>query len=151
MADDADHERYVRRAIELAEEAAAAGDRPFGTLLERDGEVLAESRNTVVTDSDVTAHPELKLARWAARELDADALAATTMYTSTEPCAMCATALYNAGLRRVYSTGATELASLAEPGLTLPSERVFDHAEEEVTVVGGVLARAGRAVHESFW
>ncbi|HYI17138.1 MAG TPA: nucleoside deaminase, partial [Solirubrobacteraceae bacterium] len=63
-------ERHLRRAIELAAAARAAGDMPFGSLLVGPaGEVLAEDRNTVLTERDVTAHPELKLARWAGREL----------------------------------------------------------------------------------
>ncbi|WP_254543293.1 nucleoside deaminase [Halomarina pelagica] len=150
--DDPGHERFVRRTHELAREAIENGDRPFGTLLERGGEVLAEDVNTVLTDGDIAAHPELKLARWAARELDADALAETTMYTSTEPCPMCATALYNAGLRRVvYSTSAADLAAVADPGLVLPASDVFARADDEVAVIGPVLAEEGRTIHESYW
>jgi tRNA(Arg) A34 adenosine deaminase TadA len=71
-----------------------AGDPPFGSLLVgADGGVLAEDRNTVVTDVDITAHPEQKLARWAARELDPTTAAATTMYMSCQPCAMCTGAI----------------------------------------------------------
>ena len=65
-------EQHLRRAIELAAAAREAGDMPFGSLLVGPaGDVLAEDRNTVLSDRDVTAHPELKLARWAARELTA--------------------------------------------------------------------------------
>jgi hypothetical protein len=60
----------------------AAGDAPFGSLLfGPNGAVLREDHNTVLSDGDITAHPELKLARWAARELEASTAAATTMYT----------------------------------------------------------------------
>jgi len=63
-----DDEPYLRRAIELAAQSRAAGDAPFGSLLvDADGVVLAEDRDTVLSDDDITAHPELKLARWAAR------------------------------------------------------------------------------------
>ena len=66
-------ERHLRRAVELAAAARAAGDMPYGSLLVGPtGDVLAEDRNTVVTEQDITAHPELKLARWAARHLDAN-------------------------------------------------------------------------------
>ncbi|MYS23208.1 Cytidine and deoxycytidylate deaminase zinc-binding region [Streptomyces sp. DvalAA-14] len=92
----------LRRAIALAAAARTAGDPPFGSLLAGpDGTVLAEERNTTRTDQDITAHPELKLARWAARELDAATAAGTTMYTSCEPCGMCAAVIQQAGLRRV--------------------------------------------------
>ncbi|GAA3080591.1 hypothetical protein GCM10020000_78040 [Streptomyces olivoverticillatus] len=66
------------------------GDAPYGSLLVGPGgAILAEAHNTVRRDDDITAHPELKLARWAARELDADTAARTTMYTSCQPCSMC--------------------------------------------------------------
>ncbi|MCT2589014.1 nucleoside deaminase [Streptomyces sp. N2-109] len=92
----------LRRAIELAAEGRAVGNPPFGSLLSGpDGTVLAEEYNTTLTDRDITAHPELKLARWAARELDAAAAAETTMYTSCQPCGMCEAAIQRAGLRRV--------------------------------------------------
>lgn len=97
-----DDHTLLRRAIALAAEAREGGNPPFGSLLAApDGTVLAEDRNTTLTDRDITAHPELKLARWAARELDAPTAAATTMYTSCEPCTMCAAAIQQAGLRRV--------------------------------------------------
>ncbi|SDM09036.1 tRNA(Arg) A34 adenosine deaminase TadA [Halogranum gelatinilyticum] len=145
-------ESHLRRALALAREAADAGDEPFGSLLVRDGEIVAESCNTIHTDDDVTAHPELKLARWAARELDAGELAETTMYTSTEPCPMCAGAMYHAGLRRVvFSTSAETVGEIAGAGLVMPSSEVFARGAESVETVGPVLESEGRAVHESFW
>ena len=95
-------ERHLRRAIELAAAARDAGDMPFGSLLVGPrGDVLAEDRNTVVTEQDISAHPELKLARWAARRLDADTARQTTMYTSCQPCPMCTGAIARSGLGRV--------------------------------------------------
>ncbi|WP_327350842.1 nucleoside deaminase [Streptomyces sp. NBC_01304] len=97
-----DDHSLLRRAIALAAEARESGNPPFGSLLAGpDGTVLAEERNTTLTDRDITAHPELKLARWAARELDPDTAAGTTMYTSCQPCGMCASVIQWAGLRRV--------------------------------------------------
>ncbi|WP_328299358.1 nucleoside deaminase [Streptomyces sp. NBC_00435] len=92
----------LRRAIALAAKARAGGDPPFGALLAGPGgTVLAEEHNTTLTDRDLTAHPELKLARWAGRQLDAATAARTTMYTSCEPCGMCEPVIRLAGLRRV--------------------------------------------------
>ncbi|WSA74344.1 hypothetical protein OG930_44415 [Streptomyces sp. NBC_01799] len=72
-----DDHTLLRRAIALAAQARAAGNPPFGSLLSGpDGTVLAEEHNTTLTDQDITAHPELKLARWAARELHLARLAA---------------------------------------------------------------------------
>ncbi|MEH0936428.1 nucleoside deaminase [Micromonospora psammae] len=115
-------ERHLRRAIALAEAARATGDGPFGSLLvSADGQVLAEEVNTERTDDDITAHPELKLARWAARRLDPDEAGRATMYTSCQPCGMCATAIDHSGLGRVvYALGAEQLAALRPVAAATP-------------------------------
>ena len=127
---DSQDERYLRAAIRLAGEARQAGDQPYGALLvAADGTVLAEDRNTVVTERDITAHPELKLARWAARELSATATRTTTMYTSCQPCAMCVNAIARANLARVvYALDGDQLHSLKPPGAMNPdaAQVVYD-------------------------
>ena len=83
--------------------------------------MLAEDRNTVVTERDITAHPELKLARWAARHLDANAAGQTTMYTSCEPCPMCSGAIARSGLGRVaFALSGEQLHELKPSGATSP-------------------------------
>jgi len=113
-----DDEQLLRRAIELAAAARAAGNPPFGSLLAGpDASVLAEDQNTTVTDADITAHPELKLARWAARELDPGTAAAATMYTSCQPCGMCTGAIERSGLGRVvFALSNQQFAELAPSG-----------------------------------
>jgi tRNA(Arg) A34 adenosine deaminase TadA len=129
-----DDERSLRRAIELAASARAGGNPPFGSLLVGlDGGVLAEERNTSVTDDDITAHPELKLARWAARELDLGTAAATTMYTSCQPCGMCTGAIERSGLGRVVFALSTEQLATLKPPAGPPRVRdegpaLFDEA-----------------------
>ena len=115
-------ERNLRRAIELAAEARAAGDMPYGSLLVGPaGAVLAEDRNTVVTERDISAHPELKLARWAARELDIDVARQSTMYTSCQPCPMCTGAIARSGLGRVvFALSSAQLDELRPPGVVGP-------------------------------
>jgi tRNA(Arg) A34 adenosine deaminase TadA len=117
-----DDERHLRRAVELAAAARAAGDMPFGSLLVgQAGEVLAEDRNTVLTEHDITAHPELKLARWAARNLDADVARETTMYTSCQPCPMCAGSISRSGLGRVvFALSGEQLEALRPAGAVGP-------------------------------
>lgn len=113
---NSDDERFLRQAIGLARAALASGNPPFGSLLVGpDGGVLAEERNSSVTDADITAHPELKLARWAARELDPATAAATTMYTSCQPCTMCAGAIDRSGLGRVVFALSTEQLHRLQP------------------------------------
>lgn len=112
------NEQHLRRAIELAVEARATGNPPFGSLLAGpDDAVLVEERNTTLTDGDITAHPELKLARWAARNLDAATAAKTTMYTSCQPCGMCAGALARSGLGQVvFALSGAQLGGLRTAG-----------------------------------
>jgi tRNA(Arg) A34 adenosine deaminase TadA len=122
-------ERHLRRAIELAAAARVAGDMPFGSLLVGPaGDVLAEDRNTVLTERDISAHPELKLARWAARELDAEAARQTTMYTSCQPCGMCAGAIARSGLGRVvFALSGEQLQELRPPGVAGPDSAQVDY------------------------
>lgn len=124
MATPDQDEAHLRRAIELATEARAAGDMPFGSLLVGPaGDVLAEARNTVATTRDITAHPELKLARWAAERLDPDTARGTTMYTSCQPCPMCTGAIARSGLGRVvFALSGEQLQELRPPGAAAPDD-----------------------------
>jgi tRNA(Arg) A34 adenosine deaminase TadA len=116
-----DDERFLRRAIDLAAAARAAGNPPFGSLLVGpDGGVLAEEQNTTITDGDISAHPEQKLARWAARELAAETAAGTTMYTSCQPCNMCTGAIERSGLGRVVFALSGDQLNALKPGGGFP-------------------------------
>lgn len=135
-----EQETLLRRAIELAAAARAGGNPPFGSLLAGpDGTVLAEERNTTITDADISAHPELKLARWAARELDPATAATTTMYTSCQPCRMCAGAIERSGLGRVVFALSGEQLSGLKPGgdwPDVPQEGPALYAEARIPVEG---------------
>ncbi|WP_226040616.1 nucleoside deaminase [Natrinema sp. DC36] len=146
-------ESYVRRAIDLAESAVANGNTPFGSLLVVDDAVVRTAENTTLTDDDIAAHPEFKLARWAASELEPDELESCTMYTSTEPCPMCASAIIYAGLERVvYSVSVDSLVDVRDDGvIEIPCEEVVDRADRSTIVEGPVLEREGLAVHENYF
>ncbi|SDY34316.1 Cytidine and deoxycytidylate deaminase zinc-binding region [Amycolatopsis xylanica] len=130
--------KHLHRAIELAAAARVNGNPPFGSLLVGpQGDVLAEEQNTSITDSDITAHPELKLARWAARELDPETAAATVMYTSCQPCGMCTGAIERSGLGRVVFALSNEQLMDLKPGggfAPVPHEgpALFDEARVPV-------------------
>lgn len=143
---------FIDRAIELAREAVADGNPPFGSLLVLDDEVIRESRNTTVTDDDLTAHPELKLARWAGQSLDEEARADCTMYTSTEPCPMCGAAIHYAGLDRVvFSVRGRTLATLRDGVIDVPCEEVIHRGDGHTIVDGPVNEAAGLRVHERYF
>jgi tRNA(Arg) A34 adenosine deaminase TadA len=139
----------MQRALELAREAGEEGNEPFGSVLVYDDQMIAETSNTVVTEDDVTAHPELKLVRLMGRQLSPAERRATTMYTSTEPCPMCAGGIHNVGLGRVvYSTSVSVLGTItgSETG-----PRAAEVVGEDTTVDGPLLPDAGRRIHEEFW
>lgn len=128
------NEEHLRRAIALAAEARAGGNPPFGSLLVGpDGSVLAEERNSSLTDNDITAHPELKLARWAAQSLDPATAAGTTMYTSCEPCGMCAGALARSGIGHVVFALPAMTPSRFTP---VPTDGPYLHDEAKIPVEG---------------
>jgi tRNA(Arg) A34 adenosine deaminase TadA len=80
-----------------------------------------QAHNTVQRDRDISAHPELKLARWAARELSPETAAATTMYTSCQPCGMCTGAIVRSGLGRVVYALSTAQVIELNPGSDWPT------------------------------
>ncbi len=120
---DADH---LRRAMALAREAREEGNAPFGAvLLGAVGQALAEGKNTVTTEDDVTGHAETNLIRGACRLHDAETLAASTLYASAEPCAMCSGAIFWSGVGRVvYGLGADRIYEMSPPDEESPVMRL---------------------------
>ncbi len=92
---------YLLRAIQLARENVAIGGGPFGAVIVKDGQVVAESANQVVAIPDPTAHAEIQTIRLAAKNLNSFNLSGTTLYTSCEPCPMCLGAVYWSRISRV--------------------------------------------------
>ena len=151
-----DHPR-LDLAIEQARLARAAGNHPFGAVLaDPAGTVVLSAQNTVVTDSDVTGHAESNLVRLASTSIGRD-LRGYALYTSTEPCAMCAGAIYWAGISKlVYALGEDELRTMTgddpeNPTLALPCRQVFAAGQRPTEVVGPYDLPAARAVHAGFW
>jgi tRNA(Arg) A34 adenosine deaminase TadA len=130
-------EEFLRLAIAQAAQAREAGDAPFGSVLVGpDGSVLVSDHNTVLSDNDITAHPELKLARWAAANLAPDRAAATTMFTSCQPCQMCAGAIARSGLGRVvYALSNDQYAALFPDEVWPDVPQVGPSLYDEATVV----------------
>ena len=91
--DSLEDERWMRRALELAERAAAEGEVPVGAVLVRDGVVVGEGWNRPLAASDPTAHAEILALREAGQRLANYRLPGTTLYVTLEPCAMCAGAI----------------------------------------------------------
>ncbi len=141
----------IRRCFELAEEAVRKGNEPFGALLERGGEIVLEAANTVGR-GDHTRHAELNLAALAMRRLPPEVVAECRLYSSTEPCAMCAGAIVWSGVSAVvYGCSAEGLAAISRSGFVLPCREVFAAAARPIEVVGPVAEEEGLAQHVRFW
>jgi len=152
MLTDAD-QRFIDMVIDVSRKAVKNGNPPFGALVvDPDGNILLERENTAQTENDITAHPELRAARDAAREYDADFLATCTMYASTEPCGMCSVAIYNSGIGRVvFALSGARLREFRgnPPGaLALSSREVFSHGSRPIEVIGPVAEEEALAVHK---
>lgn len=153
-----DHEALLRRAIAVSVRARANGNHPFGAILvDADGAVLLEAENRVVSEGDATRHAELVLMSAASRAFPPARLAASTLYTSCEPCAMCAGSAYWAGVGRVVY-GMSEAALLALTGAhpdnataSLPCRAVLSSGQRPITVIGPLLEAEAQAAHDGFW
>lgn len=147
---ETDHERYIERTLELAEEAGERGDGPYGSLLVTSEGVLEET-NRERTEDDIACHPELALARRAGRELPPEERSRAVMYTSTEPCPMCAGGIAIAGLGGVVYSVSTERATEAFGGAAgIPCGEVCERLGHPIDVIGGVCEDEGLAVHRTY-
>lgn len=95
-------EELMRRAIWLSEESVKSGGGPFGAVIAKNGEIVAEASNCVTIDCDPTAHAEVSAIRRAAKALGSFDLSGCEIYTSCEPCPMCFGAIYWAHLDKIY-------------------------------------------------
>jgi tRNA(Arg) A34 adenosine deaminase TadA len=136
-----DDERFMRMAVDASREALRAGNMPFGAVLVRDGAVIEVSTNEQRTGGDITAHAEVVLVRAATARSGLQALLGSTVYASGEPCAMCAAAMFWAGIRRVVFGATTPDIAAVLGGATLPIRcaDVVRLASPHVTVDGPVL------------
>ncbi|WP_199241057.1 nucleoside deaminase [Naasia lichenicola] len=146
---------HLRATIELARASREHGNHPFGSLLvDGTGAVVARSENVVVTESDLTGHPEIRLAREAAAQRAPEHLALFTLYTSCEPCLMCAGALYWSGIGRiVYALSEETLGATRGGGIEMPAVRLRDvfPPASPVEIDGPALEEEASAPHVDFW
>jgi tRNA(adenine34) deaminase len=140
-------EQYIARALELAADAAAAGDVPIGAVLVS-GDLVLEAKNEKELRADATAHAEMLLLQEASRRLGVWRLSDATLYVSKEPCVMCAGAIVAARIARLVY-GARDPKGGADGGAfdVLRSGRTNHH----LSVTGGVLEEAAAAQLQRFF
>ena len=156
------HEFYLRRCIEISKDSRAHGNAPFGALLvDKDGNILMERENIEITEKVCTGHAEATLAARASHEYSKAFLRDCTLYTTAEPCAMCAGAIYWANIGRVvYGMTERRLLELTgsneqNPTFDLPCRNVFACGQKEIEVVGPFpeveVEVEAAVVHEGYW
>ena len=147
---------YLRKAIALSAQSRVRGNHPFAAIVvDASGKVLAEAMNDV--HADCTSHAELVAVRMASSQFNPVQLRHATLYSSAEPCAMCAGAIYWSGIGRVvYALSEKRLLQLTgnhpeNPTLSLPCREVFASGQREIEVVGPLLEDEAAVPHKDFW
>lgn len=145
---DADHERWMRLALEAARECERHGDVPIGAAVVRGDELLAVAGNERELRADPTAHAEILVLREAAAKLGGWRLPGCTLYVTLEPCAMCAGAIVLARVPTVVYGAPDPKAGAGGSVLNLLAEPALNHRPE---LIGGVLADESAALLRAFF
>ncbi len=133
----ADHELWMRRALELADRAEGEGEVPIGAVVVRDGQLLGEGWNQVISTADPTAHAEIVALRDAARAVGNYRLPGSVLYVTLEPCTMCAGAMIHARVEKLIFAAKEPKAGVVCSTCSLLDEPRYNH---RVSWQGGVLA-----------
>ncbi|MEW6333821.1 MAG: tRNA adenosine(34) deaminase TadA [Thermodesulfobacteriota bacterium] len=141
-------EKWMRLALEEASLAREAGEVPVGAVITRGGELLAKAHNCPVSLNDPSAHAELIAMRRAAGKTGNYRLAGTTLYTTLEPCLMCAGAMLQARIVRLVFGAADPKGGAAVSLYRIFDDRRMNHAVE---VQGGVLGQACAEIITGFF
>ncbi|MBV7273451.1 nucleoside deaminase [Clostridium sp. PL3] len=151
---------YIKKCVEVSQRARDNGNTPFGAILvDANGNILLEQENIEITESNCTGHAETTLMEKASKKYTKDFLWQCTLYSTAEPCAMCAGAIYwgNVG-RVVYGISEKRLLELTgddsqNPTFDLPCREVFARGQKKIEVVGPFpeIEALVVKVHEGFW
>ena len=147
--------QFMERAYELARYATTHGGEPFGAVLVKDGKIIAEYSNCENATGDVTKHAETGLISAFSPKIPRATFAASTLYTSSEPCTMCCGSIRFAGIGRVVY-GTTELQFLRVMGIPLDPHpltcrEVFERTSPGTKVLGPLMEAEGLKIHEDWW
>ena len=142
---------FMRVAIEKTRDGIDAGQSPFGAVIVRDGEVVTATHNTVWRDTDPTAHAEINCIRAAAAALRTIALRGCTLYSTTEPCPMCLSAIHWAKIDQVvYGAIIADATAAGFSELAVPAKALAQLGHSPVRVEGGLLQEECAALFDQF-
>jgi tRNA(adenine34) deaminase len=139
---------FMQLALEEARAAAAAGEVPIGALVVHEGKILARSGNRTIRDCDPTAHAEITVIREAARLLKNYRMAGTTLYVTLEPCSMCAGAIIQARIPRLFYGADDPKGGAVRSCFEILTNATLNH---QVEVIPGVLAADCAAILQTFF
>lgn len=126
--------------MRLALEEAKKGDAPYGAVIVRNKQVVAQAYNTVKRDSDPSAHAEINVIRHLTAQLKNPSLEGYTIYTTGEPCPMCATACVWTGLSEIiYGASIEDLVSVNQSQINISCEEIIAKSFRKIKVQRGVL------------
>ena len=147
--------QFIRESLKIAKTSVANGNHPFGALLVDENDIIiCVAENTQITDMDCTSHAELNLVSKVSKlKLSKEKLAMCTLYTSTEPCAMCAGAIAWLKIGKVvYGCSSIEMSKITGGGsFKMPCQTVFSYSTNPIPVVGPILEEECKIVHQEFW
>lgn len=141
-------ERFMRRALELAQQAQQRGEVPVGALVVVRDRIVGEGWNCPIATHDPTAHAEVMALRAAGQAMGSYRLEGALLYVTLEPCAMCVSALLHARIARLVFGAWDPKAGACGSVLDLPRERAFNH---RLDVFGGVLREQCGALLSTFF
>ena len=141
-------EEFMRLALAQAELARAEGEVPIGAIVVLDGEIKGRGHNAVIQNSDPTAHAEIMAMRDAARTISNYRLTDATVYSTIEPCAMCAGAMVHARVARLIYGAMDEKAGAVDSHFEICSTDFLNH---RISVEKGILEAECRQVIQSFF
>jgi tRNA(adenine34) deaminase len=148
LLNEVDHAYWMRHALQLAQQAAAAGEVPVGAVVVKDGQVVGEGANAPLSGNDPTAHAEVLALRAAAQKLGNYRLDGCTLYVTLEPCTMCSGAMLHARVDTVVYGAAEHKTGAAGSVLNVFGYPAINHHTQ---VVRGVLAQECAAVMAAFF
>ncbi|HEX6008111.1 MAG TPA: nucleoside deaminase [Burkholderiales bacterium] len=145
MTPNQQHVEYMKRALEQARETGERGNRPVASIIVRDGAIIGEGRNTILSDFDPSAHAEIAAIRQACGKLKTVDLSGSTLYSTLEPCPMCFWAMQEAKVGRLVLGGRYAGIGRTDMG-RYTVESFLEFTGRSLEVVTGVLASECEAV-----
>lgn len=145
-------EDFMRLAIDLARAAMEHGNQPYGALVVKGGDIIIQAESTKIITGDCSRHAELTVASRAAMFLSKEDMQECTLYSSTEPCAMCTGAIYWSGIGRlVYGCPNEYLSQILGGNLEISTREILSRGKRKVEVAGPILGDEAFELHKEYW